>query len=105
MRIESHKAQKVNNYLSIEIIRMVKQISSTKMLKRVKTSMEYAVLQEHRDRPMNIMEIAEMLDISDVMKILSVISDADMNSLAAWQIKEAFSAVLDDYTGVSSLEE
>ncbi len=105
MIIESHEAKKENDQIRIEIIRMVMQISTTKVLKRVRTSMEYTILQEQRDRPMNIMEIAEMLNISDVMKILGAISELDMNSLAARQIKEAFSTALDDYTGVSSLEE
>lgn len=102
MRMESHEIKKENDQLRIEIIRMVMQISSTKILKRIRTSLEYAELQEQQDRPMNIMEIAEVLDISDMMKILGVISERDMNSPAAQQIKETFSAVLDNCTDVSS---
>lgn len=90
MRMESHETKKENDQLRIEIIRMVMQISSTKILKRIRTSLEYAELQEQQDRPMNIMEIAKVLDISDMMKILGVISEGNMNSPAAQQIKETF---------------
>lgn len=91
MKIESYEARKENDQIRIEIIRMVMQISSAKILKRIKTSLEYAEYQERRERPMDIIEIAEMMDIPDMVNILSVVSDADTNSLAAQQIKEAFS--------------
>lgn len=104
MIIESHEAKKENDQIRIEIIRMVMQISTTKVLKRIKEFLEYADEQEQQERPMNIMDISRKLNISDIGNILAAISDANMNQIAALQIKEAFSIVLDNFTGASDSE-
>ncbi|GEM_PF-5252479 len=104
MIIESHEAKKENDQIRIEIIRMVMQISTTKVLKRIKAFLEYADEQEQQERPMNIMDISRKLNISDIGNILAAISDANMNQIAALQIKEAFSIVLDNFTRASDSE-
>lgn len=104
MIIESHEAKKENDQIRIEIIRMVMQISTTKVLKRIKALLEYVDEQEQQERPMNIMDISRKLNISDIGNILAVISDANMNQIAALQIKKAFSIVLDNFTRASDSE-
>lgn len=53
---------------------------------------------------MNIVDIAEMLDLPDVVRVLDAINKADMEQLAVQQMKEAFSQALDGWTGADGQE-
>jgi hypothetical protein len=95
---ETWETRKENDPIRMEIIRAVMQISTTERLKLILSFAKRANDKESADRPMDIMEIAGMLDFADVVRVLDAISKADMAQLAARQMKETFSQALDCWT-------
>lgn len=95
---ETWETRKENDPIRMEIIRTVMQISTTERLKLILSFAKGANDKESVDRPMDIMDIASMLDFVDVVRVLDAISKADMAQLAARQMKEAFSRALDCWT-------
>lgn len=98
---ETWETRKENDPIRMEIIRTVMQISTTERLKNIRAFVEAVDKHEFKERPMDIMDIAGMLDFADVVRVLDAIDKADMAQLAARQMKEAFSIALDSWTGVA----
>lgn len=101
---ETWESRKENDSIRMEIIRTVMQIRTTERLECILTFIEAADRKEYRERPMNIVDIAEMLDLPDVVRVLDAINKADMEQLAVQQMKEAFSQALDGWTGADGQE-
>lgn len=95
---ETWETRKENDPIRMEIIRAVIQISTTERLKNIRAFVEAVDKHDFKERPMDIMDIASMLDFVDVVRVLDAISKADMAQLAARQMKEAFSRALDCWT-------
>lgn len=98
---ETWETRKENDPIRMEIIRTVMQISATERLKNIMAFIKAVDSHEFKERPMDIMEIAGMLDFADVVRMLDAINKADMAQIAAQQMKEAFSIALDSWTGVA----
>lgn len=86
--------QKKNERIKMEIISVLMRIGTTKKLEMLRAMVEQIDRSEHLERPLNIIEIANMLETVDVKNVLHAMENADMEQLAARQMKEAFSCAL-----------
>lgn len=86
--------QKKNERIKMEIISVLMRIGTTKKLEMLRAMVERIDRSEHLERPLNIIEIANMLETVDVKNVLHAMENADMEQLAARQMKEAFSCAL-----------
>ena len=91
---ETYKTQKENDIIRIKIIRTVMNICTTRHLRNIESFVDALDLREFEERPMDIVDIAGMLDTADVVRVLDAIEKADRKQIAARQIEEAFSQVL-----------
>lgn len=91
---ETYKTQKENDIIRIKIIRTVMNICTTRHLRNIESFVDALDLREFEERPMDIVDIAGMLDTADVVRVLDAIERADERQIAARQIEEAFSQVL-----------
>lgn len=91
---ETYETQEKNDVIRIRIIRAVMRICTTRHLENIETFVNAVDLREFEERPMDIVDIAGMLDTADVVRVLDAIERADERQIAARQIKEAFSQVL-----------
>ena len=91
---ETYKTQKENDIIRIKIIRTVMNICTTRHLRNIESFVDALDLREFEERPMDIVDIAGMLETADVVRVLDAIERADERQIAVRQIEEAFSQVL-----------
>ena len=75
---ETWETRQENDLIRMKIIRDVMLISTTEKLNIILSFVERANAKEITERPMDIMDIANMLDFVDVVRVLDAINKADM---------------------------
>ena len=70
---ETYKTQKENDIIRIKIIRTVMNICTTRHLRNIESFVDALDLREFEERPMDIVDIAGMLETADVVRVLDAI--------------------------------
>lgn len=91
---ENYETQKQNNQIRMDIIERIMRISTTRYLTHILAIAKTFDAEEIKERPMDIVDIANMIDEKDARRILKAVEKADMVQIAARQMKEAFQEVL-----------
>lgn len=91
---ENCKKQNENDKIRMEIFRDLVGIYNTEYLNRVKNLTYYLRMKEIDKHPFSIVDIAEMMDVEDVAKIMDVLRGMDITLYPYNQMYEVFSNVL-----------
>lgn len=101
---ESLSQKEENDKIRIQIIQWIMEIYDTGSLRRI-LNLTMMLWRKEDEHPEDIVSIAELLSVSDLVHLLDVVSEMDMDQLAPRQMYEAFSKALDNYTGADQEED
>lgn len=93
-----------NDKIRMEIIKMVTRILDTESLKILLGMSKLMDRKEAKERPMDIWQLASLMDIRDMARVLDALDKAEPGQIAVEQIQEAFTIVFDEFTGATEDE-
>lgn len=91
---ENYEQKKKNDDVRMNIINSVMEIKSEKALKCLALMARKYEYDELPERPWDIDEIANVLDVADIKKLLAVVTKMDAHQVAIRQMQEAFTEAL-----------
>ena len=96
---ENYELRCENNKLRMEIIKNIMNIYDTKQLKHLLTLSNHILDKEVAFHPDTITDIANMMDLPDLIRMMDVVEKMDQNLIATKQMKAAFIEMIKIYTG------